>query len=167
MGQYCIPVILNDDGTVFKYMSPYDYDHLGKINEHGYYDSDFVSTVIYQFSPNGNFRGKKLVWLGQYSEGKMYEYCKSTKSFTPKLIHNHKYKIVVNHTKGEYIKLENKFNNLDLLNPLVILTLDNSDHYPLNTISNFKDYWGRWNGDNLTSELIEPINYKLIKSIIV
>lgn len=65
MGQYFIPVILDEDGQVEYSMLCYDFDSGAKLMEHSWIDNDFVAafeTLLLAEAP------RRVVWAGDYAD---------------------------------------------------------------------------------------------------
>lgn len=124
MGQYYMPTLIDDNGTISTLYS-HDYDNGLKLMEHSYIGNDFVNAVLTQLWKHP----QRLAWIGDYSDsfyGDPYEtklphsefmkyYDAAWRdeegryqihpAYQPIITLRHKKRYLVNHTQRSYIHI--------------------------------------------------------------
>ena len=124
MGQYYMPTLIDDNGTI-SILYSHDYDNGLKLMEHSYIGNDFVNAVLTQLWK----QPQRLAWIGDYSNdyyGDLYETKLSRPEFMkyynaawgdernacrihpapkPIITLRHKKRYLVNHTQRSYIQI--------------------------------------------------------------
>ena len=133
MGQYYKFIILNDTKknnkeVIIFHMNPNDYICGVKLMEHSYVDINFLNTVEFVLSKEGDFYKSRIVWAGDYadkedgSDENLYHLAEKYQPFTMVVNQrniNNKY--IVNHTKKLYTKIEQTSSNDHKIHPLPLL----------------------------------------------
>ena len=63
MGQYYIPLLIDNEGKILKLRS-YDFNNGAKLTEHSWIGNEFVNAVLHLITDNP----MKVVWMGDYSK---------------------------------------------------------------------------------------------------
>ena len=166
MGQYYKPCSLSEDKKeVVGWMYTHDYGNGLNLLEHSYLLNNFVRTVEKQISPGGEWNGKPLVWVGDYSddyEGNLYAQCNQDNNIKPEEVSDD-YKLgnyLVNHTKKEYVD-KTKIPNEDgwAIHPLPLLTCEGNGRGGGDFMGEDPNHLvGSWARDIITVESIVPLS---------
>jgi len=127
MGQYYKPVMLNENREPLASIYSHDYDNGLKLMEHSYIGNKFVEAFEFQLTPEGNYHKSRVMWVGDYSEGNMYEQAELvlTNFETVPVETMVDYPFIVNHSKKQYVD-KTKVSEIDgwAVHPLPLLTSD-------------------------------------------
>lgn len=175
MGQY-FQATLKDSSGNFTTFSSHDYDHNGsKLTEHSYINILYVIAIVKQLYCNP----QQVAWVGDYAEKddlKTSVSIKEVQTFInhrmnddstidviPSPLESDSRLVLVNHTKKEYIWIQDFFvNNIDedgrAMHPLPLLTAigngkGGGDYHGIN-----EDQIGRWCCDTL--EYMDYTSYR-------
>ena len=179
MGQYYIPCLLEKNYKTSQTpvkcaLDAYLIDNNGmKLTEHSYVGNGLVNTSTYMLLGN---KTHPFVWCGDYADGindekNMYQFArkndfvvKCTQKFIKengKLINND-LKYVINHTKKQFIIVEDNNDNELKFHPLPLLTADGNGRGSGDFWGTSQDMIGRWAYDIIECNDDAPEGYEEI-----
>lgn len=112
MGQYYHPVALNPhNNSVIGWVSSHDFGSGLKLMEHSWMKNPFVNAVENLLAEGGQWEGKPIVWAGDYADSEdgtekgknLYDFCEDEIKIKPLEVKPLKYRILINHTKKQYV----------------------------------------------------------------
>jgi len=172
MGQYYKFIILNDTKknnkeVIIFHMNPHDYMCGIKLMEHSYVDINFLNTVEFVLSKEGDFYKSRIVWAGDYadeedgSDENLYHIAEKYQPFTMVVNQrniNNKY--IVNHTKKLYTKIEQTSSTEHKIHPLPLLVSEGNNRGGGDYDGQNSDMCGTWSRDviSIEEEITEELN---------
>jgi len=183
MGQYYKPICL----TSFEWLYSHEYNHNGlKLMEHSWIGNDFTGVIMKLLTKGEKWYKGRIVWAGDYSS-KIYEEenlysmaydeddkegVKLFKKINPKPCmpdEEQKRAIIVNHSKKEYVRIEDCKPQKDgwIINPLPLLTALGNGGGGGDYAGSCMNFVGRWAFDEISIEFDEKelIGFKKITTI--
>lgn len=182
MGQYYKPINLDTE----EWLYTHNYETGMKLMEHSWLMSNFVNTVVHLLTPGNKWHKTRLVWAGDYGEKTLKDFATSdmdkfatelmnstdnlfnvsedtfTEIFPAEKVNDPTAWILVNHTKKQYVTLNDLPPGIDdwIIHPLPLLTSDGNgggggDYHGAN-----ENKCGEWAGDVISAELDVPDGYE-------
>jgi hypothetical protein len=107
MGQYYHPLVLADKSNAVKgHLYSHEFSNGLKLMEHSYIGNYFVEAAE-RLLAFGSWRGKRLVWAGDYGDLKLYDKCNYANNSKSEVVNYHSkmddYHFILNHTKRLFV----------------------------------------------------------------
>jgi hypothetical protein len=174
MGQGYMALVLsesnpNQSDFIRTWVNPHYFQDGYKLTEHSWIGNHFVEAVEYLISPLGIFYKSRVVWAGDYADPEPEEkenlcmlsqsQANSKKCSFPPRYDMSVFRYIVNHTKGQYVDKEYKFDGSRKIHPLPLLTAEGNGRGGGDYYGTDSELVGSWARHVLSMEIKKPDGY--------